>query len=166
MLVVGSALAELITDLIWYGTVGYDRVLLTRLGAQVALFLLGALLALGALGGNLWLAGRLALPPTDGSGGAVRGWIDRLNEAARAAERTAGGYQRPRAVDDEPRAVGVEGPEMAALIPIGRLFLGAMALLVVLGAAGGISGAWETVLLWQNRVPFAADAGAIRPPRE
>jgi uncharacterized protein len=162
VLVVGSALAELITDLIWYGSVGYDQVLLTRLGAQVALFLLGGVLALAALVGNLWLAGRLAVPPTDGSGGAVRGWLDRFNEAARAAERAAGGYQRP--ADDLPRAVGVEGPEITALIPIGRFLLGALALLIVLGAAGGISGAWETVLLWQNRVPFAADGTAVTDP--
>ena len=59
----------------------------TRVGVQVVLFLLGLVIALAILLGNLWLAGRL-VPPSTGEGGTIKGWIDRLNEAAANADRT------------------------------------------------------------------------------
>jgi len=161
---VGSALADLITDLMWYQSVGYEQVLLTRLGAQVALFLIGAVVALVALVGSLWLAGRISGLQPAGTGGAVQGWIDRLNDAAQAAERAAGGYPRPRSTADGPGGTSVDAPDMTALIPFGRLILAALAVLIVLGAAGGVSSSWETVLLWQNRVPFAPDATVVADP--
>ncbi len=164
VLVGGRSLAELITDVMWYDSVGYRDVLLTRLGAQLGLFVLGGLVALVALVGNLLLAGRLSGEPPDSAGGAMQSWIERLNEAARAAERAAGGYDRPRTVGSNGPAGTVDTPDMAALIPLGRMVLGALAVLVVLGAAGGVSGAWETVLLWLNRVPFAPDGHAVTDP--
>jgi uncharacterized membrane protein (UPF0182 family) len=162
--VLGSALDELITDLMWYQSVGYQPVLLTRLGAQVGLFVFGAIVSLVALVGSLWLAGRLAGPPPAGSGGAVQGWIGRLNEAARAAELAAGGYERPRRTVTPAGEIATEAPDLTALIPLGRFVLAAVAVLIVLGAAGGISSSWETVLLWQNRVPFAPGGTAVTDP--
>ena len=161
---VGRALAELITDLMWYDSVGYQDVLLTRLGAQVGLFVLGGIVALIALTGNLWLAGRLSGEPPAGAGGVVQGWIARLNEAARAAERAGGGSERPRGAGPYAQAESAEAPDITALIPFGRVILGILAVLVVLGTAGGISGAWQTVLLWLNRVPFAPDGHAVTDP--
>jgi uncharacterized protein len=160
----GSALAELLTELFWYGSVGYEQVFLTRLGAQVGLFLLGATVAVIVLAGSLWLAGRLAVPPTDGSGGVLQGWIRRLDDAARAAERAAGGPERPRASGNQRNGGEVELPDMTALIPMGRFVLLALAVLLVLGTAGGVAGAWQTVLLWQNQVPYAPTGAPVNDP--
>ena len=162
--VVGSALAELITDLMWYQSVGYDQVFLTRLGAQLGLFVLGAIVALIALVGSIWLAGRLAGSPPAGTGGAVQGWIERLNDAARAAERAAGGYERPGGPGNLSSGSAAEAPDLTVLIPIGRIVLAVVAVLIVLGAAGGISSSWEIVLLWMHRVPFAPDGTAVTDP--
>ena len=160
----GGGVAELITELIWFGSVGYDQVFITRLLARAGLFLLGALIALLILAGSLWLAGRLAVPPSDGSGGVLQGWIQRLDDAARAAERAAGGPERPRGSGNL-RSVGeAELPDMTALIPMGRFVLVALVVLLVLGTAGGVSGAWQTVLLWQNQVPFAPDGAPVTDP--
>jgi uncharacterized membrane protein (UPF0182 family) len=161
---VGGGLAELITELIWFGSVGYDQVFLTRLLARAGLFVLGALIALLVLVGSLWLAGRLAVPPSDGSGGVLQGWIRRLDEAARAAERAAGGPERPRGSGNLRSVDEVELPDMTALIPMGRFVLVALAVLLVLGTAGGVSGAWQTVLLWQNQVPFAPGGTPVTDP--
>lgn len=161
---VGGGLAELITEWIWFGSVGYDDVFRTRLLAQAGLFLLGAIIALIVLAGSLWFAGRLAVPPSDGGGGALEGWLRRLDEAARAAERAAGAPERPRG-SGNPRQVGEgELPDMTALIPMGRFILVALAVLLVLGTALGLSGSWQTVLLWQNQVPFAPDGAPVRDP--
>src|SRR6478736_1436158 len=78
MLAIG---VELWTDAIWYTSVGYDAVFWRRLWVQVGLFVLGGVLVLLVLLGNLWLAGRL-LPPASGDGGTLRTLIDRFNEAA------------------------------------------------------------------------------------
>jgi uncharacterized protein len=160
----GGALAELLTELMWFGSVGYDQVFLTRLGAQVGLFALGAVVAVIVLAGSLWLAGRLAVPPTDGSGGVLQGWINRLDDAARAAERAAGGPERPRGSGTQRNVGEVELPDMTALIPIGRFALVALAALLVLGTAGGVAGAWQTILLWQNQVPFAPSGAPVADP--
>ena len=161
---VGRAFAELITELIWYQSVGYDQVLLTRLTAQVALFVFGTIIALVVLVGSLLLAGRLAVPPPAGTGGALQGWIQRLDEAARTAERAAGGPERPRGPENARSAGGPEAPDMTALIPMGRFILAALAVLIVLGTAGGISSSWQTVLLWQNQVPFASNGTLVADP--
>jgi hypothetical protein len=53
---------------------------------------------------------------------------------------------------------------MTALIPMGRFVLAALAVLIVLGTAGGISSAWQTVLLWQNQVPFSPSGAPVMDP--
>src|SRR5689334_9118375 len=85
MLVVG---VQLWTDAIWFKSVGYDAVFWTRIGIQTGLFAAGTVIAIVVLWGTLWLAGRLAPPPADGAGrgGSIRGWIERLNEAAATAD--------------------------------------------------------------------------------
>ena len=66
MLAIG---VELWTDAIWYTSVGYDaRLLAAALACRSGLFVLGAVVVLLVLLGNLWLAGRL-LPPASGDGG-------------------------------------------------------------------------------------------------
>ena len=173
MLAVGL---ELWTDAIWYRSVGYDAVFWTRLGVQVALFVGGLVLALFVLLLNLYLAGRL-LPPSDGTGvaGSIRGFIDRLNEAA---EEAASGRPGGRGRGDGPwdpfgrrPGGGPRGPiditptALPDATPIGRLVIAIVAVFVALTVAGAIASNWETILLWMNRVPFdPSGEGVVRDP--
>ncbi|MBA2315935.1 MAG: UPF0182 family protein [Chloroflexi bacterium] len=47
----GRSLTHLAADVLWYRSVGYEAVLWTRLGAQLGLLALGALLAIAVLFG-------------------------------------------------------------------------------------------------------------------
>ena len=163
----GRGIVDLVTDVLWYRSVGFEDVLWTRLGAQLGLFALGGVITLVVLLGNLWLAGRLGRPPADGSGGALRGWIDRINEAARNADLSGGaggpwgGGPRPVGPREPPPAATGELPDPAIL---GRWIIGGFAVLIVLGAAGALASAWETILLWQQRVPFSPDGVPVPDP--
>src|SRR5688500_1875106 len=82
---------DLWTDALWYRSVGFDVVFWTRLGAQVGLFAAAALGSLAILLLNIWLAGRLMPPPDESRrGGSFRSLIDRINEAAQAADPDRG----------------------------------------------------------------------------
>ena len=165
MLTVGI---ELWTDAIWYRSVGFDQVFWTRLGAQGGLFALGGIVALAVLLGNVWLAGRFA-PAGGGSavgGGTLRGWIDRFNEAAANAD--PGRSERSqwdrwnRSTKGEP--VDVTPLELPDPVPLGRIVIIVVAVLAALGVAGTVAGSWETILLWQHRVPFAPTGPAVVDP--
>ncbi|HEY7131258.1 MAG TPA: UPF0182 family protein, partial [Candidatus Limnocylindrales bacterium] len=160
MLVVGI---EIWTDAIWFRSVGYDQVFWTRVWVQVGLFAAGIVITLVVLLGNVWLAGRL-VPPADGGGGTFRSWIDRFNEAAANADRARqrgpwdpwGGSARG------PRPVGpIEMPDP---VPLGSLVILVVAILAALGVAGAIAGSWETILLWQHRVPFDPSGTPVPDP--
>ena len=157
---------DLWTDAIWYQSVGFDSVFWTRLGAQVGLFLGALVVALVVLLVNLWLAGRLAPPPDPEKPGRLRQVADRLTEAQRQAERTArmaGGPGRPVGGPFPGRARADEfaGPSTWTTSPTSCRSRGgsspAVAVLLALGVAGAVSGAWDTLLLWINRVPFSPD---------
>jgi uncharacterized membrane protein (UPF0182 family) len=166
---------QLVTDATWFKSVGFDPVFWTRIGAQAGLFALGLVIALVFLLGNIWLAGRLAPPPGTGAGERFRAFIDRLGQSARSAGESPlrtrydafGGPRRgPFGEDDADRLRGMRpaGPglttaDLPDLRPIGVVVLVILAVLVALGTAGALSGSWETVALYANRVPYAA-AGA------
>jgi uncharacterized membrane protein (UPF0182 family) len=158
---------QLWTDAIWYDSVGYDSVFWTRLGAQVGLFAVALVLALVVLLGNLWLAGRLAPPPDPEKPGGVKRMADRISEAQRQAERNArmgstGRGGGPFGRGEEP-APGFDLEDLPDLVPISRWVIGAVAVLLALGIAGSVSGAWTTILLYANRVPFSATASVTDP---
>jgi uncharacterized protein len=165
MLLVG---VDLWTDAIWFRSVGYDGVFWTRIGVQVGLFALALVVGLAFLLGNLWLAGRLA-PPPGGEGGTLRGWIDRFNEAAANAERSRtrgpwdpwGGGRGPRDAQ-EPVAVGPT--ELPDPVPIGRVVIVVVIALAALALAGSVAGSWQTILLWQHRVPFDPSGAVVPDP--
>src|SRR4051794_396049 len=172
LLLVGLAAVgvDLWTDVIWFRSVGYDAVFWTRLGTQVGIFVVAFIVALAVLLGTIWLAGRLAPPPSDGPG-LFQSWADRLAEAgARQAGRdTYGPYgmggQRggggPRPI--ETVWGDVEG--LPDLTPVARYVLIGFAVLAALGVAGAATGSWETFLLWLNRVPFSPSGeGAVVDP--
>jgi uncharacterized membrane protein (UPF0182 family) len=166
MFVVGI---QLWTDAIWYRSVGFDPVFWTRLGAQVGLFVAGGLIAAVVLLGNLWLAGRLA-PSTGAEGGGgstVRSWIDRLNEAAANAEQRRGGggpFDQWQGRRPGGEAVNVSPVELPDMVPFGRTIIAVVAILVALGVAGSTAGAWDTILLWQHRVPFDPSGTLVADP--
>ena len=156
---------ELWTDALWYQSVGYDAVFWTRISAQVALFVGGLVLALVVLLGNLLIAGRLT-PAASEQGGTLRGLFERLNEAAQAAESgRSGGPGRRYDPGGERRAPTTvwDPDELPDLTPIVGWVLGGLAVFVALGVAGSLASAWETVLLWQNRVPYSETAAVTDP---
>jgi uncharacterized membrane protein (UPF0182 family) len=166
MFVVGI---QIWTDAIWYRSVGFDAVFWTRLGAQVALFVAGGLIATVVLLGNLWLAGRLA--PTSGAeggrGGTMRSWIDRLNEAAATADQrrgSGGPFDQWQGRRPGGEAVNVSPVELPDLVPLGRTIIAVVAILIALGVAGSTAGHWDTILLWQHRVPFDPSGTPVPDP--
>jgi uncharacterized membrane protein (UPF0182 family) len=169
---------DLATDAIWYKSVGFDPVFWSRLGAQFWLFIGGLVAAIVFLLGNLWLAGRLAPPPDDAARKRMRGFVGRLGDAARATTEGQLGRTDPfgfprrgptgRPGDDAlpPRpTITFQADEMPDLSPLAIGGLVVIAVLAAVGMAGALSGSWDTILLWQNRVPFAvAGAPAVVDP--
>ena len=155
---------EIWTDALWFQSVGYSDVFWTRISAQFWLFVFGLVLALVVLLGNLWLAGRLIPPPVRG-GGTFRGLIDRLNEAAQAAESTRMGGARRYDPGRDRRPAGVvwTAEDLPDFGPIATWVLAGLTVLFALGVAGSLATAWETVLLWQNREPFSTTASVVDP---
>jgi len=152
---------DLVTDAIWYRSVGFDSVFYTRLGTQVVLFI-AVLIVVGAFFGfNIWLAGRLAPPPDPERMGAIGEFAARLGEAfgvedgragrggTRATFAGAGFGQGPV------RTITFDADEMPDLVPIIRWVLIGVAVIIALATAASAAGQWETVQLWRNQVPFS-----------
>ncbi len=140
----------------------------TRLTTQGGLFVLGGLAALLILLANVWLAGRLT--PTDGTGavggGTLRGWIDRLNEAAANAdpgrsERTQWDRWNRSSTGETVDVTPVDLPDP---VPLGRVVILIIAAFAALGVAGTVAGSWETIALWQHRVPFDPSGTPVVDP--
>jgi hypothetical protein len=159
---------DLFTDALWFKSVGFDAVFWTRIGATVALGVGAFLIAAIALLGNLWIAGRLAPPPGEGTGG-FRSLVDRLNDAAQAADERRGGQRSPfgpgrdRWGGQTTNAVTFDVGDIPDLTPLAGWGLAALALVLALFIGGAVSGAWETVLLWIHRVPFSATSSVTDP---
>ena len=157
---------DLWTDIIWYQSVGFDSVFWTRLGAQVGLFAVALVVALVALLGNLWLAGRFVPPADPDKPGVLRSWTDRLAEAQRRAEHNARlGGTGPYGNQRQPAGPTFvfESDDVPDLVPIGTWVVALFAVLLAIGVAGAVSGAWETLLLWVNRVPFSPTSTVTDP---
>lgn len=156
------------TDALWYRSVGFDQVFWTRIGIQFGLFVAGGALALAVLLGNLWLAGRLARsgPGSGAAGGTLRGWIDRLNEAAANVDQGRNArspWERgPRGPRGAP--IDVTPLDLPDPVPLGRTVIVVVSILAALVVAGAVSGAWQTVLLWQHRVPFDPSGTVVPDP--
>ena len=150
---------DLWTDALWYRSVGFDAVFWTRLGAQAGLFAAATIGTLLILLLNIFLAGRLMPPPDESRrGGSFRSLLDRLNEAAQAADPD----RRPGSRWDAqgPRSVSFDADDIPDLTPIAGVALVVVAALIALTIGGSMASVWEVVLLWTNRVPFSPDAAA------
>ncbi len=172
-----GTIANLWTDVAWYTSVGYQGVFWTRLGTQAGLFALGLLSVLAFLLANLWLAGRL-VPPFDPSRpGRIREAVERWSETQQRSEHGARLRGDPRADWGGPGApFGPGGPfgaairggggdavEVPDLAPLASWAIAGVALLVALGVAGALAGAWDTIQLWAHRVPYSA-SGPVTDP--
>ncbi|MBP1705308.1 MAG: hypothetical protein H6Q36_1047 [Chloroflexi bacterium] len=169
LLLLGSGI-DLVTDAIWFDSVGYDSVFWTRLAYQVVLFLAGTGIVLAILLFNLWLAGRLAPPPVEGGTDRVRGLFGRLGEAARGVEISpaardvfGGRYTRGPGEARMPQ-IEFETPELPDLSPLAIIALALIATLAALGVGTTLAGSWETIALWQNQVSFSPDGAVVADP--
>ncbi len=173
ILVLFAAGINLWTDAIWYQSVGYDSVFWTRLGVQAGLFVGAGVLALVVLLGNLLLANRLTPPVDPERPGRLRAVAGRLADAQRQAERTArqrasGGSFGPfGAAGARPGggelSFSFDAEDMPDVVPIGTWAIAGVAVLLALGVAGAVTGAWETLLLWIHRVPFSPTQTVVDP---
>ncbi|MEO5964435.1 MAG: UPF0182 family protein, partial [Candidatus Limnocylindrales bacterium] len=169
VVLLGSVGIDLWTDVIWYQSVGFEGVLWTRLGAQLGLFVAGLVVALVVLLGNLWLGGRLVPPVDPDRPGRLREWTDRLTDVQRRAEQNArlGGTSNPFGGQGVRAPAGpnfvFEAEDMPDLVPVGTWVIGGFGVLLALGVAGAVSGAWDTLLLWANRVPFSPTSAVTDP---
>ena len=157
-----TIVVDLWTDALWFKSVGFDSVFWTQIGAQVALFLGALLIGLVVLLGNLWLAGRLG-PPAGTGGGAIRSIVDRLNDAAEssATGRSRGSQGNGPRGAGQPRAITFEPESIPDLGPLAGAVLAVVAVIAAFVIAASVSSAWETVLVWQHRVPFSPEASVV-----
>ncbi len=158
---------DLWTDALWFTSIGFDAVFWTRILATLGLFAGIFVLAAAILLANLWIAGRLSPPPGTERSGSLRSFIDRVNDAAQAADirrdRPGGIYgMRGREVQQGP-VVTFDTGDLPDLTPIAGVALVVLALLIALAIAGSVSSAWETVLLWIHRVPYSPTASVTDP---
>ncbi len=173
VLLLAGAGIDLWTDAIWYKSVGFDAVFWTRIGVQAGLFAGGLLLALVVLLGNLIVAGRLTPPVDPERPGRLRTVADRIAQAQRQADwnaraRATGGGFGPFSGPAGGRPRGAEfafagGETMPDLVPVGGWIIAGFAVLLALGVAGAVSGAWETLLLWVHRVPYSPTSSVVDP---
>jgi hypothetical protein len=156
---------DLWTDALWYTSVGFDSVFWTRLTATLGLFAGAFVLAAVVLLLNLWLARRLAPPPTPGGTSSLRGLFDRINEAAQAADGRGsrpgsefgerGDFRRPSS------AVVFDTGDLPDLTPLAGMALTVVAAFAAITIGASISAAWETVLLWSQQVAFSPDPANV-----
>jgi uncharacterized membrane protein (UPF0182 family) len=172
IITVAGVLLDLVTDAIWYRSVGYDAVFFTRLGTQAALFT-GVLVAvLLFLGLNIWLAGRLAPPPDPARAGTVGGFATRLGEALGVEAARPGQGPGGRSTfggagfgsGGQARTITFEADELPDLVPIVRWVIVGLAVVIALATAASAAAHWETVLLWRNQVPFAPTGPVVADP--
>ena len=157
---------DLWTDALWYRSVGFDAVFWTRIGAQAALFAAALFGSLAILLLNIYLAGRLMPPPDETRrGGSFRSFMERINEAAQAADPDRRSGPGTRWDAQSPRPPAFDAGDIPDLTPIAGVALVAFAGLIALTIGGSVASVWETVLLWANRVPFSPDAAtAVTDP--
>jgi uncharacterized membrane protein (UPF0182 family) len=136
------------TDAIWYQSVGFAGVFWTRLGSQLGLFALGALVGFLFLWLNIWLPGRL-IPKGEMRRFSLDDFLDRFNLDRYAGGYGGGPFNAPRRPTSGPSEI--EMPDVARPVFWGLLGLSA---LIALGLGGLMASSWTTVQLFAHRVPF------------
>jgi hypothetical protein len=92
----------------------------------------------------------------------LRGFFDRLNEAAAQAgeprRRPGSPFGDGRGAFGGRPTVVFEAGDLPDLTPLAGVALVAIALFAAIVIGASIGGAWQTVLLWANQVPFSPNA--------
>jgi uncharacterized membrane protein (UPF0182 family) len=57
---IANTLKSIYVDYLWFDSVGFASIFSTRITAQLTLFVIGAVITVGVIGLNIWLARRLA----------------------------------------------------------------------------------------------------------
>src|ERR1035437_2086580 len=141
----------LITDRMWFNSVGFGDVFSTRVVSQALFFVVGGVLAFAFLWFNLWLAGRF-IPKGQLRRFSLDDFLDRFS-----IERYMGGEGGPSSFN-RPRARPVGGSSDAVQVPdLGRpVFwtLLVISILFALGMGAMANGGWNTIQLFIHRAPY------------
>lgn len=141
----------LITDGMWFNSIGFGDVFSTRVASQALFFVVGGLVAFVFLWFNLWLAGRF-IPKGQLRRFSLDDFLDRFS-----VERYMGGESGPSPFS-RPRARPVGGSSEAVQIPdLGRpVFwtLFGIGTLISLGMGAMANGGWDTIQLFLHRTPY------------
>ncbi len=152
------------TDALWFASVGFDTVFWIRLTVTLGLFAGASAVAAVLLLANLWLARRLAPPPTPGGTNSLRGLFDWLNQAAQAADgrtgRPGSNFGDRRSASGGPSTGVFEADDLPDLTPLAGIALTVITVFAAIVIGGSVSAAWETVQLWAHQVPFSPDAAS------
>jgi len=141
----------LITDGMWFNSIGYGDVFSTRVLSQALFFVVGGVVAFVFLWFNLWLAGRF-IPKGQLRRFSLDDFLDRFS-----IERYMGGEAGPSQFN-RPRVRPVGGSSEAVTVPdLGRpvfwtlLGIGA---LFALGMGAMANGGWNSIQLFLHRAPY------------
>ena len=141
----------LITDGMWFNSIGFGDVFSTRVASQALFFVVGGLVAFVFLWFNLWLAGRF-IPKGQLRRFSLDDFLDRFS-----VERYMGGESGPSQFS-RPRARPVGGSSEAVQIPdLGRpafWTLFGIGTLISLGMGAMANGGWDTIQLFLHRTPY------------
>src|ERR1035437_8280251 len=141
----------LITDGMWFNSIGYGDVFSTRVLSQTLFFVVGTVLAFVFVWANLWLAGRF-IPKGQLRRFSLDDFLDRFS-----IERYMGGEGGPTSFN-RPRARPVGGSSDAVQVPdLGRpVFwtLLVISILFALGMGAMANGGWNTIQLFIHRAPY------------
>ncbi len=141
----------LITDGMWFNSVGYGDVFSTRIGSQILFFVVGGLLAFVFFWVNLRLAGHF-IPKGQLRRFSLDDFLDRFNlERYTGSEFGSSPFSRPRTRTVGGSSNAVQVPDLGR--PVFWTLLG-IATLIALGMGAMANGGWDTIQLFLHRTPF------------
>ncbi len=150
LLAIFAMTVGLVTDGIWFQSIGFGSVFWTRFGSEILFFVTGTVVAFVVLWLNLWLAGRF-IPKGQLRRISMDDLLDRFS-----IDRYMGGggfgsgpFQAPP--KRAPKGETVQVPDIGR--PVFWSLL-AIAILVALGVGGAALGAWDTIQLFLHKAPF------------
>ena len=141
----------LITDGMWFNSIGYGDVFSTRVLSQTLFFVVGAAGAFVFLWFNLWLAGRF-IPKGQLRKFSLDDFLDRFSiERYMGGEAGPSPFNRPRARSVGGSSESVQVPDLGRPVFWALLAVGA---LIALGMGAMANGGWNTIQLFLHRAPY------------
>jgi hypothetical protein len=141
----------LITDGMWFNSVGYGDVFSTRVLSQILFFVVGGVIAFVFLWANLWLAGRF-IPKGQLRRFSLDDFLDRFSiERYMGGEAGPSPFSRTRARPVGRSSDAVQIPDLGRPVFWALLGLGAF---IALGMGAMANGGWNTIQLFLHRAPY------------